>query len=121
MSNVVNDFNKTMIDLVEQLSLVVPNTVISNNLPNLKMIIISQPSKVIELFCVYVLQEKELFETDFNQFINKSYDDKANGNNEIIGKIFELRNIWQKLSIQNQQLVQQYISCLFYYAQEYFI
>lgn len=121
MSSLTN-FNKTLLDLSEQLSLVCPNTVISNNLMNLRMVINNFPSKILELFIIHVLPDKDRIDDgDKNYFLNKSYDDALDNDADATKKFFEFKDIWYKLSDENQQLVIQYMQCLCYYAQEYFM
>ena len=82
MSNVVNDFNKTLLDLAEQISLVCPNSILSNNLTNIRMIINNFPNKIIDVFCVYVLIDKDRIDSgDKDYFLNKSYDNAFDDKN----------------------------------------
>lgn len=121
MSN-VTDFNKTLLDLSEQLSLICPNTVVSNNLGNLRMVMNNFPSKILELFIIHVLPDKDRIDaSDKDYFLNKSYDDALDNDKNATKKFFEFKDIWYKLSNENQTLVVQYMQCLCYYAQEYFM
>ena len=121
MSNLQN-FNNTVCGLAEQLSIVCPNSVISNNINNLKMIIKSYPDKIIGLFIMYVLPDKEKIDSgDNDYFLKKSYDNVAKENEVSIQKFFEFKNVWYELSHENQELVKQYMQCLCYYSQEYFM
>ena len=116
------EFNKTLLDLTEQLALICPNTVVSNNLGNLRMVLNNFPSKVIELFIIHVLPDKERIDAgDRDYFLNKSYDDALEGDTNATKKFFEFKDIWYKLSDENQNLVVQYMQCLCFYAQEYFM
>jgi len=118
----LNDFNKTLLDLSEQLSLICPNTIISNNLSNLRMVINNFPNKIIELFIIHVLPDKDRIDaSDKDYFLNKSYTDALDNDTNATKKFFEFKDIWFKLSNENQNLVIQYMQCLCYYAQEYFM
>jgi len=118
----VNDFNNTLLDLCQQLSLICPNTVISNNLPNLRMVINNFPNKIIELFIIHVLCDKDKIDAgDKDYFLNKSYDDALGNDMDTTKKFFEFKDIWLTLTLQNQNLVIQYMQCLCYYGQEYFM
>jgi hypothetical protein len=118
----VSNFNKTLLDLSEQLSLICPNTVVSNNLGNLRMVINNFPSKILELFIIHVLPDKDrIDEGDRDYFLNKSYNDALDNDKDATKKFFEFKDIWYKLSNENQNLVVQYMQCLCYYAQEYFM
>jgi hypothetical protein len=122
MSLSAQQFNSTTLDFAEQLSLVCPNSVISNNLHNVRLIINNHPNKIIELFIIYVLPDKDKIDSgDKSYFENKSYDNQLNNNNFAIQKFFEFKDIWYKLSEENKNLVVQYMQCLCYYAQEYFL
>ena len=121
-SESLEQFNSTVLDLAEQLSIVCPKSIISNNIGNLRMVIKNFPKKVIELFIIYVLPDKARIDNGENDyFVNKTYDDIAKDNNFSVQKIFEFKNIWVSLSPENQQLVIQYMQCLCYYSQTYFL
>jgi hypothetical protein len=118
----ISNFNKTLLDLSEQLSLVCPNTVISNNLGNLRMVINNFPNKIIELFIIHALPDKDRIDAgDKEYFLGKSYNDALDNDKDATKKFFEFKDIWYKLSDENQNLVVQYMQCLCYYAQEYFM
>lgn len=118
----LHEFNSTVIELADQLSIVCPGSLISNNIGNLKMIIRSHPTKVIELFIIYVLPDKDKIDEGNNDFfLNKSYEDVVEKTEIPVGNIFEFKNIWYKLKYENQELVKQYMQLLCYHAQEYFL
>ena len=118
----VDNFNKTLLDLSEQLSLICPNTVVSNNLGNLRMILNNFPNKILELFIIHVLPDKDKIDAgDKDYFLNKSYNDALDNDTNATKKFFEFKDIWYKLSNENQTLVVQYMQCMCYYAQEYFM
>ncbi len=120
MSN-IQQFNNTLLDLAEQLSLVCPNTVVSNNISSLRMLTNNFPNKIIELFIIYILPDKERIDAGEKEyFLNKSYDNIIEDSDNV-KKFFEFKDIWYKLSNDNQQLVTQYMQCLCYYAQEHFM
>jgi hypothetical protein len=118
----LQQFNSTILDLAEQLSIVCPNSIISNNAGNFKMIVSACPKKIIELFIIYVLPDKDKIDKgDNDYFLNKTYDDVAKENSVSLQKFFEFKGIWKELSAENQKLVIQYMQCLCYYSQDYFI
>lgn len=118
----LEQFNSTCLDLAEQLSIVCPNSTISNNIGTVRSVIKTHPKKIIELFIIYVLPDKDRIDSgDNDYFLNKTYDNVAKEKNIPIQKFFEFKNIWFSLSPENQQLVIQYMQCLCYYSQDYFI
>ena len=122
ISENLNNFNSTVIDLAEQLSLICPNSIISNNINLIKSVIKNKPTKIIELFIIYVLPDKSKIDKgDDDFFLNKSYNDEVEKHSISINKVFEFKNIWNKISIENQEVVKQYMQCLCYYSQEYFL
>ena len=118
----ISNFNKTLLDLTEQLALICPNTVVSNNLGNLRMILNNFPNKIIEIFIIHALPDKDKIDAgDKDYFLGKSYNDALDNDQQTTKKFFEFKDIWYKLSDENQNLVVQYMQCLCYYAQEYFM
>ena len=106
----MEQFNSTLIDFADQLSLVCPNSIISNNIDTIKSILKSHPKKIIELFIIYVLPDKEKIDiADHDYFLKKSYEDAAKDSGVPIQKVFEFKSIWIELTPENQNFVIQYM------------
>jgi hypothetical protein len=123
LKELITEFNNTAISLAEQLSTICPNTVISNNVSNLKMLIGHDSEKLIELFTLYVLPDKaEIDSGNADYFMGKIKKEKKTDENEaLIKDAFEFKHIWNKLDDMNKTFVIQYMQCLCYYAQQYFL
>ena len=121
MNEILSEFNKTIYDLAEQISITCPNSIIAHHKNDVKNIIQTHPTKIMEMFIFYVLPDKDkIDEGDENYFINKSYSDIVS--DELpFQKVFEIKNIWFDLTTDNQNSVIQYMQCLCYHAQEYFM
>jgi hypothetical protein len=120
MEEVVSNFNTIALEFMSQISMIAPSSFIANNNDIFIRIIKQEPKKVIELFVMYVLKYKQQIDSgDENFFINNSFATEIGDNSDIIGKVFEFKNIWSKLSKQNKNIVQQYMQCLCEYAFQY--
>jgi hypothetical protein len=116
----INEFNEVFLELSCQLAGLFPNSIISNNLQNLKHVIGISKEKLMESFVIYVLPYKQQIDSgnqDF--FINKSFDDLVNNSNDLI-YVTELKKIWHLLDNTNKQVVQEYMKLLCSYALKYF-
>jgi hypothetical protein len=127
LDSLVNDFNSTLIDLVENIGAVCPNTIIGNNMALIKKVLTSKDNqnKVIDTFVAKVLIYKPQIDVgDESFFLNKSYDDDlddVDAGGSITGKIFEFKNVWITLSSENKDLVIQYMQLLCMLGQQYFL
>lgn len=127
LDQLINDFNETLSDFIDNLAGVCPDNIISDN-RNLIKRMLSKPdtkNKVIDAFVAKVLIYKpQIDRGDESFFLNKSYDDDvadvSEGKN-LSGKIFEFKNIWKKLSFENKTYVIQYMQLLCELAQNYFL
>lgn len=118
----ITDFNSTIIDLAEQLSVVVPNSSISNNRGYIKSLIRSKPKQLIELFVQYVLPEKPKIDGDDDSyFIDRDYSRETGSDGTTLNYVFEFKTIWKELSQTNRNVIRQYMRLLCHYAQEYFV
>ena len=126
IDQLIDDFNTTLTDLIDNIASVCPDNIISDN-RNLIKKMLAKPdtrTKVIDKFVDKVLIYKpQIDEGDEQFFLGKSYDDDfqdvSDGN--LSGKIFEFKNIWKKLSVDNKSFVIQYMQLLCILSQNYFM
>lgn len=127
IDQLIDDFNSTLTDLIDNIASVCPDNIISDNRTIIKKMLSRQDTrtKVIDTFVAKVLIYKpKIDEGNEEFFLGKSYDDDLqdvqDGTN-LSGKIFEFKNIWKKLSIDNKSFVIQYMQLLCILAQNYFL
>lgn len=125
MDQLIKDFNDTLLSLAENLAVVCPNSIVSNNIKLVRIAINTPNNKVlfIETFILKILKYKnEIKKGDENFFLNKSYEDDLSGdNNKLLSYIFEFKSIWKNLNSQNKKTFIEYLSILCDLAEEYFL
>ena len=130
IAQIVDDFNSTLTDLINNIADICPDTLISDN-KNIIKKMLSKPdtrTKAIDTFVAKILIYKpQIDRGDEKFFLGKSYDDDltnvSNGSdsNTLSTKIFEFKNIWKSLSPENKDFVIQYMQLLCLLAQNYFL
>lgn len=137
LSQIIVDFNSTLLDFVNNIAAICPDSIIGANAKDICKAI-DKPAnerKFIEVFVGCVLIYKPQIDAgDDNFFLNKSYDeDLQNGqatlnknfeinskSDNMINKVFEFKTIWGKLNRTNKDIVIQYMKLLCELAQQYF-
>ena len=127
INQIVSDFNNTLVQLVENIADVCPDTIIGDNRTTIKNALLKPDNKrkIIDTFVAKVLIYKPQIDggnEDF--FLTKSYDTDLKGVKEstsLTGKIFEFKGIWKKLKRENKDFVIQYMQILCILAQNYFL
>jgi len=127
IGQLIDDFNETLSDFIDNLAAVCPDNIISDNRNLIKRMLAKSDTKnkVIDTFVAKVLIYKpQIDRGDESFFLSKSYDDDiadvSDGKN-LTGKIFEFKSIWKKLSLENKNYVIQYMQLLCELAQNYFL
>ncbi len=128
MEEIINDFNNTLLNCAQNLAIVCPNTLISDNIKDIEKIIKRKQNftKFIDMFCMKVLKYKSQIDNmDEKFFMEKDYGSDVNDigqsdPGDIVSKIFTLKDIWGKLSNDNRQIVMINMQILCALAQEYF-
>ena len=116
-----NEFNKLVYDFSVQLAKVCPNSLISNNIKLVHDVLSGHPDKIVGLFILYVLPDKEMIESDNEgYFMEKTYKDVTGNESKLVSYVFEFKDIWKSLSVKNQNFVRQYMKAMCYYAMEYY-
>jgi len=127
INQIVEDFNSTLLDLIENIADVCPDTIVADNKTTIKNTLFKAENKrkAIDTFVAKVLIYKPQIDSgneDF--FLNKSYDNDlkgVEGGNALTGKIFEFKSIWKNLKRKNKDFVIQYMQILCLLAQNYFM
>jgi hypothetical protein len=113
-----NLFNKTLLEFAKQMQIIAPNKDNSNLFMKLQCVINIHPTKIIELFIINILPDKDKIELDNDDyFLNKQYDsteDETIGvkKEDSITFIYELKKIWVTLSIQDKSIIITYLKIL---------
>ena len=126
--SLVNDFNNTLLDLINNIAYVCPDTIIGNNSNYIQSLLKNSENKTkfIEAFVARVLVYKPQIDAgDESFFLNKSYDedikDVNSSNMDLSSKVFEFKNIWKELNKENKDYIIQYMQLLCLLAQQYFM
>jgi hypothetical protein len=101
-----------------------PNSLIGNNIGHIRreLGLEKNKEKFIGLFVMKVLPYKDkIDEGNYNFFMNKSYNDDLDGDNNLMDKVFEMKGIWSQLSKENRDIVILYMQALCGLAEKYFI
>ena len=123
-SEIINDFNNILLDLVKNIANVCPNSIIGKNKQDI-VSTIEDPNyftKFIDIFVSNVLiYKKYIDDGDEKFFLNELDDKELESAGADSSQIFEFKNIWHKLKRKNKDMVIQYMQILAELAQEYFI
>ena len=77
--------------------------------------------RFIGLFVTNVLKYKKFIDEENEQFFTeKSYKEDINNNKNVVGHIFQLKDVWDILSEENKKIIFKYMQILCCMAQEYF-
>jgi hypothetical protein len=124
IEDIMNDFNCTLLDLADNIAYVCPYSIIGNNIKDIHKTVrrLEKKNKLIEIFIVKILPYKDkIDEGDDAFFLGKSFNKDLDGDNSMINKVFEFKNIWTILKIENKTLLIQYMQLLCMLAQKYFV
>ena len=127
LDQIVDDFNSTFFDLINNISDVCPNNIVADNKKMIQKIM-GKPeniNKIIDTFVAKVLIYKpQIDEGKEEFFLKKSYENDIKGEpdaNKISSQIFEFKTIWKGLSPDNKRFVIEYMKLLCILAQNYFL
>lgn len=122
MSNYVDDFNNTAIDLCNNVALVCPTSIIGRNITDICKILRGKTNKnkFIDMFVLHVLEDKdEIMNGNEDYFLKKSYEKEVGS--EHTSSIFEFKDIWGKLDRNSKNIIIQYMQVLCLLADGYFM
>jgi len=143
ISDLVDEFNSVMMDLVRNISVVCPTSIIADNISHIENIytnicngktvdlsnvlnendaanISTVPkNSLINLFMMHVLQYRNRIEAGDDTFFlgDECY---KNINNSYMGKIFYFKDLWKSLKRENKDIVIEFMTYLCDIAQDYF-
>ncbi len=124
ISQIVNDFNDTLLSLVKNIASVCPDSIVGSNVKSIEKIIKRKDSltKIIDLFCIKVLQYKDKIDDgDESFFMNKSYDeDLTDQDSSALSHVLSLKSIWTVLKKENKEIVMMNMQILCELAQQYY-
>jgi len=120
MAEDIHNFNNMFTELVNQLSIICPTSIIANNNGILKQIIRKDQKKIIDIFIQYVLKYKPLIDKgDDVFFMNNTYSNECGSDDNMINKVFEFKELWKQLNQNNKNIVIQYMQLLCQIALSY--
>jgi len=121
-TEITNDFNATLIEYVNNMSKLFPNSLLSDNTDLVESMIKNYPNKIIDQFMLYVLRYKpEIDESNVDFLLNHDFNKETYGDDSIIGYIFEAKTIWNQLTKDQQEGTFLTLQVLCYYAEQLFI
>lgn len=121
MSQYIEDFNNTAVDLCRNIALISPTSLIGRNVDDVCKALKNKTNKnkFIDMFVLHVLEDKdEIMKGNETYFLNKTYKEFEN---EHMKSIFEFKDIWTKLSRDQKSIIIQYMQILCMLADAYFI
>lgn len=129
INNLVNEFNDVMIDFVENIATVCPQSIIADNLKYIRTIykdIINNKNEdypkecFITLFMKYVLPHQIEIRNGDDSYFLTDHCYKNIKNNDYMSKIFHFKDLWKSLKQENKDIVIDYMVILCDISQEYF-
>jgi hypothetical protein len=122
IQQLISDFNEESINFANQLTEVCPDSIISGNVGYLQQLIKKNPKYIIDQFTLYVLKYKKQIDSEDNDFFLKNeFAKDSSDKKNVIGKMFELKDIWTKLSNDNKKGIFTIMQILCYYSEQYYI
>ena len=124
VEQIVNDFNSTLMDLIKNVALIRPRSIVGRNVSTIEKIINQKnnKNKAIEIFVAKVLIYKDKIDKgDESFFMQKHYDKDLDGDQSLISSVFEFKKMWSELSQNNKNIVIQFMQLLCLLAQNYFM
>lgn len=121
----VDDFNMTLLDLVNNIADICPESLIGNNIKSIRETFnkVENKESFIGVFITKILKYKDRIDKgDEDFFLNITFDDVSNGNNrDTLIEIFKFKNIWKKLTRNNKDIIIEYLKILCALAEQYFL
>lgn len=120
---IAGDFNNTLLSLSDNFALVMPDSLVGENIAWIRDIINEEENRYeyVKYFVFNILQFKDMIDKgDEEFFLKKSYDKELEGASGMINKVFEFKSIWKSLSTSNKKIFVQYMQILSALAQEFF-
>lgn len=123
-TEIINDFNSTLKDLVTNLAYICPDSIIAQY-ENDAIKYINNPkyyNSFIDNFVAHVLQYKpQIMEGNDDFFLGKTYEEFNSHDSSYMNEIFKFKDIWTRISKNNKEIIIQYMQILCQLAEDYFI
>jgi hypothetical protein len=137
MSQIISDFNSTLSDLFVNISKIVPDSIIANNINLIKSILLKNDEKSKKIIKVFIKEvypyRSHIDNFDEKYFLDKNYDEEMKRiksqkaelkgtqfqEMDLNSQIFKFKNIWGKFSKKNKKYVFQYLQVLCQLADGY--
>lgn len=113
----IENFNKYVETLVNFISKISDNPLVSFYKPMIDQVIQKKSPKIIDLFTINIFMKygDRIMNNDEEYFLNGEFSD----DNNTITKIFELKKIWKYLSNQNKETIKSYMILLCQISKKY--
>lgn len=120
MDTTVKDFNDMFVDMVNQISEICPDSLISTGKDEINIIIGKSPEKIIDLFCQYVLPYKKQIDSGNDDFfMQKDFSSDQVGGDSVVKNIFVFKKLWKQINSDNRCVIKQYMKYLCALALKY--
>lgn len=130
----IDIFNETILDFANQIAYIAPTSIIANNISDINKTLKNKIYRTvfIDKFVLNILIYKKKFEdNDESFFMDDAFTKKVISHKEvkntkadektIMNKIFELKSVWKTFSLENKNIIFEYMRVLCDLAQQYFI
>lgn len=121
----IKDFKDIFLGFIENVYLLCPNSILTNNKSIINGIINNKPELIMNVYMSKVLVYKNEFEKDPEKFISThNFEDDLDDNDkndikDYINQIFIFKNIWNGLTKQNKDIIIKYIKYLNTLSEKY--
>lgn len=127
ITQIIIDFNNTLLSLAHNIASVCPKSIIGTNVKDIDKSIRNKENftKFIDLFCIKVLQyKKKIDEGDEEFFMEKDYksdlSDVSDSNESYLNHVISLKSVWGLLKNENKQIVMMNMKILCELSQQYY-
>lgn len=121
---IVNDFNNTLLSLVQNIASVCPTSLIGTSVKDIEKQFKKKDNftKFIDIFCIKVLQYKDKIDNcDESFFMTHDYkNDLTDQSADALDHVITLKSIWNQLKKENKDIVMLNMQILCELSQQYF-
>lgn len=122
MDTTVSDFNTLLLDLVDQIIILFPKSILAGNKDVIEMIMEKNNKKIIDYFVMYILKYKKQIDSgDESFFLENTFSEDITSackeadkrdTNDIFKKAFEFKTMWKTINKENKKVIIQYMQML---------
>ena len=126
MTQIINDFNATLLSLAQNIAGICPTSIIGNNIKDIEKQIKHKNNftKFIDIFCIKVLQYKDqIDEGKESFFMEKDYTndfDEEDRTADTLNIVISLKSVWKDFKQENKNIVMINMQILCDLAQMYY-